>query len=507
MLTLKISEIAQKLQEGKLSALELCKMSLKRADIIKSLNAFVKLLENNAVTDAKNVDLHLSKNTYGGMMQGITVAVKDNFCMDGVETTCSSKMLSDFVPSYNATIVQRLQDAGAVIIGKTNMDEFAMGSGTVDSIHGPTKNVWGSEIPYVLKKGNVTLKHLCSREADNIIAGGSSGGSAVAVASGVCFGALGSDTGGSTRNPASYCGVVGLKPTYGSVSRYGLIPLVNSMDVPGIIARSVEDTACIFNTVSGFDEKDSTTVEKDILPIVLRDDFNISGIRVGIPKEYHCYGLAEVVLNAWSHVADVLEEAGATVVQISMPHTSYSIACYSVLNQCEVSSNMARYDGLEFGYRALQQNSTEQLYADSRSNAFNDVVRGRILAGNYFLLQKNYEKYFVQALKVRRLIAEDFVKAWSSVDILLTPTTLTEPPLMKQFLQLDNRTQSATQDYCTQPANMAGCPAVSFPVCLSHNNLPISLQLIAPNFCEQTLLSVCQWLEKTVQFPCLHIED
>ncbi|CAB0013961.1 unnamed protein product [Nesidiocoris tenuis] len=432
-----------------------------------------------------------------GRLSGTTVAVKDNFCTTDFKTTCASKMLSDYKPGYDATVVRKLKDEGAVILGKTNLDEFAMGSGTVDSLYGPTKNVWGSTLPYRI--GGKSRKKKPSWR----ISGGSSGGSAVAVASGCCRIGLGSDTGGSTRNPASYCGVVGFKPTYSSVSRHGLIPLVNSMDVPGIISRTVEDAALTFNVLCGLDVYDSTTV--NVSPAKLSENLNLSSLKVGIPREYHCKGLSPEVLAIWKSTARLLQEAGARVSQVSMPHTSASIACYSVLNQCEVASNMARFDGLRYGHRSKQGKSTEELYALSRSEGFGLVVRGRILAGNFFLLLRNYDRYYGKAMKVRRLICEDFKKVWQDYDVLLTPTTLSDAPTLEEFSRLDNREQCVMNDYCTQPANMSGCPAVSIPIALSKNELPLSLQLMSRNYDESTLLSVARWIEKQVSFPQLEL--
>lgn len=394
------------------------------------------------------------------------------------------RMLKDFKPPYNATVYQRLINAGAILAGKTNMDEFGMGSGSVDSIFGPTKNIW-------------------SKDLDNpTIAGGSSGGTAVAVASGLCRAGLGSDTGGSTRNPASYCGVVGFKPTYGLLSRHGLIPLVNSMDVPGIITRTVDDCADVFNAIGGPDRSDSTTVKKCFNPVRVPDneEINVKKLKIGIPREYHCEGLSDEVLETWKKVADLLEDSGAEVREVSMPYTSSSIFVYSILNQCEVSSNMSRYDGIEFGHRADEEQSTEHLYAKTRAEGFNSVVKNRILTGNYFLLRKNYENHFLKALKVRRLISDDFDKAFSSVDVLLTPTTLSDAPLLRDFTQNNNRDQCAVQDFCTQPANMAGVPAISIPIKLSANGLPLSLQLMGPNFSEETLFKVAKFIENSVDF-------
>ncbi|XP_063227868.1 glutamyl-tRNA(Gln) amidotransferase subunit A, mitochondrial [Bacillus rossius redtenbacheri] len=523
LLTESISQVGAKLKAGSLLSSDLCALCLSRAKYIKPLNAFVTLLNDHATQKAEESTARHRRGIRKGPLDGITLAVKDNFCMKGAPTTCCSRMLESFKPQYDATVVRKLQDAGAVIIGKCNMDEFAMGSGTVDSIFGPTKNVWRSELKYRLRqrrpRGETTSESGSaaagvhehspspSDPPDWFISGGSSGGSAVAVACGAAFAGIGSDTGGSTRNPAAYCGLVGLKPSYGLVSRHGLIPLVNSMDVPGILARTVDDAAFVLGAVAGLDDLDSTTVESHCLSAPSQDEVDVERITVGIPSEYRCAGLSGDVLEAWDSVANLLEESGAKVVQVSMPHTQLSIACYSVLNQCEVASNMARYDGIEFGLR-VEGSTTEELFASTRSAGFNDVVRARILVGNYFLLQRNYEKYFVQAQKIRSLIARDFSEVWNSgVDVLLTPTTLTTAPRYSEFVVDDNRTQCALQDYCTQPANMAGVPAVTVPVKLSKNGLPVSLQLMAPHLRDGFLLTVARWLERRVCFPVLELEE
>ncbi|XP_024939718.1 glutamyl-tRNA(Gln) amidotransferase subunit A, mitochondrial isoform X2 [Cephus cinctus] len=420
-------------------------------------------------------------------------------------------MLANFIPEYDATVYNRLKNAGAILIGKTNLDQFAMGSGTVDSYYGPTKNLWNSDILnyYVYdfhKETSLNMSPL--RKDDWYIAGGSSGGSAIAVATRTCYAAIGSDTGGSTRNPASYCGLIGLKPTYGLVSRHGLIPLVNSMDVPGIITRNVDDVLLILNAIAGPDSFDSTTLQRDYMQFQLPESVDITGLRIGIPTEYRVPGLSEEVESCWDKVACHLKEAGATVIPVSLPHTKYSIVCYSILNQCEVASNMARYDGIEYGLRADENYSTEALYAKSRSEGFNDVVRSRILAGNYFLLQENYDDYFVKAMKMRRLISNDFNAVWdSNVDILLTPTTLSDAPLYSEYTSSDNQTQCSIQDFCTQPANMAGIPAINVPTTISRKGLPISLQLMAPFLHEQRLLTIAKWIEQAVQFPQLTLKD
>ncbi|XP_034238710.1 glutamyl-tRNA(Gln) amidotransferase subunit A, mitochondrial isoform X2 [Thrips palmi] len=510
MLSTSIQSVAKQLKNSKISASELCDASLKQIEKTKSLNAFITVTSDVALKQAKESDQRFLNGMTRGDLDGIPIAIKDNFCTQGILTSCGSNMLSNFLPPYDATVVSRLRDAGTVMVGKCNLDEFAMGSGTVDSIYGPTKNIWGSNIPY-----DVTYKpnHKMSSSKPKVdpedwrIAGGSSGGSAVAVASGSCFAALGSDTGGSTRNPAAYCGVVGFKPSYGLVSRHGLIPLVNSMDVPGIIARSVEDVTLVLNAIAGPDVNDSTTLKRKYEKVSLDEGVNLLGLRIGIPKEYQNTAIDAEIVDILKKTASIFKECGANVTEVSLPHTPYSITCYSVLNQCEVASNMARYDGLRFGIRGDVTISTEQLYAETRSRGFNEVVRSRILSGNYFLLKRNYEKYFVKALKVRRLIKNDFDSLWdSNFDILLTPTTLSHAPKISEFKQYDNQTQCVTQDYCTQPANMAGIPAITVPVGLSREGLPLGLQLMAPVFHENALLRTALWLQQAVNFPQLKLK-
>ncbi|ALC47163.1 gatA, partial [Drosophila busckii] len=493
---MQILQLTSGYTKGQLTPQTVVEHALEDAVKLQTLNAFIRLTPEQARQQAKEATDRYAKQQAKSNLDGVTIAIKDNFCTANVPTTCASRMLENFVPPYDATVYARLRQVGAVLLGKTNMDQFGMGAGTVDSIYGPTKNIWSADL-----------------SQDNWrIAGGSSGGSASAVAAGLCFAAIGSDTGGSTRNPASYCGVVGFKPTYGLCSRHGLIPLVNSMDVPGILTRSVSDCVEVLNAVAGPDAgPDSTTIRKTYKKLTLPevDQINLRTLRIGIPKEYHCEGLSAEVLETWTKIADLLETAGAKVHQVSLPNTAASIFVYSILNQCEVASNMARYDGIEYGHRANDERSTEQLYAQSRAEGFNNVVKTRILTGNFLLLRKNYDDYFEKALRVRRLIAEDFIKVFETstetdrVDILLTPTTLTDAPLYKDFSSLTNRDQCAVQDFCTQPANMAGVPAVSIPVRLSKAGLPLSLQLMSNNLNEQLLLTVAHWIEAQVGFDCL----
>ncbi|XP_058802047.1 glutamyl-tRNA(Gln) amidotransferase subunit A, mitochondrial [Phymastichus coffea] len=514
VLTSSIKTVSQKIVSGEIRPSELIKATLNLTATVKPLNPFITVTSELAKQQSHESDKRQKKNALLGPLDGISIAVKDNFCIAKQPTTCASLMLANFIPGYDATVYKKLKESGAVLIGKTNLDQFAMGAGTVDSYYGPSKNLWGSEIMknYIFDDyfhdEEIQFADILSNENKWYIAGGSSGGSAIAVSTGTCFAALGSDSGGSTRNPASYCGIVGLKPTYGLVSRHGLIPLVNSMDVPGIMTRTIDDAILMLNTLAGPDPLDSTTLKDPYIPFQLLSPVDVSGLRIGLPKEYRCNELSEEMDSNWVEISQLLEEGGARVFPVSLPHTEYSIVCYSVLNQCEVASNMARYDGIEYGYRADVYTSTEELYAQTRSKAFNDVVRSRILAGNYFLLSENYDDYFVRAMKVRRLIAEDFDRCWQSgVDILLAPTTLGEAPTYRDFVSVDNQTQCSVQDFCTQPANMAGIPAVSVPIKLSRRGLPLSLQLMAPKLCEERLLAVAKWIEDVVKFPRLVLKD
>ncbi|XP_030643314.1 glutamyl-tRNA(Gln) amidotransferase subunit A, mitochondrial [Chanos chanos] len=495
MLNLSIKEVSLALREGRISATELCQKCLNHIKKTVYLNAYITVTEELAMKQAQAAESRLRRGKPRGPLDGIPFSVKDNFCTENIETTCASQMLKGYIPPFNATVVQKLLDQGAVLLGKTNLDEFAMGSGSTDGVFGPVRNPWSYSSQYREQSDQ-------DPESDWVITGGSSGGSAAAVASQSSFFALGSDTGGSTRNPGSLCGVVALKPSYGLLSRHGLIPLVNSMDVPGIFTRSVYDAATVLGILQGCDERDSTTVPTSNPVPNLPEDIDLRKIRVGIPKEYHAPGLSQETLSQWGRVADLFEKAGAQVQEVSLPHTQHSIVCYHVLCCCEVASNMARFDGLEYGHRSGVDSSTEAMYATTRHEGFNDVVRRRILSGNYFLLKQNYQRYFVKAQQVRRLISQDFAQVFrSGVDLLLTPTTLGDAARYCDFIQEDNRTRSAQEDIFTQSVNMAGLPAVSMPTALSRRGLPIGLQLIGKTFQDWNLLTVAHWMEQRLNFP------
>ncbi|XP_003466056.2 glutamyl-tRNA(Gln) amidotransferase subunit A, mitochondrial [Cavia porcellus] len=508
MLGRTLREVSVALKQGQITPTELCRKCLSVIQKTKFLNAYITVSYEVALKQAEESEKRYKKGQSLGELDGIPVAVKDNFSTAGIETTCASNMLKGYIPPFNATVVQKLLDQGAVLMGKTNLDEFAMGSGSTDGAFGPVKNPWSYSKQYREQRRLRSPGERRGADEDWLIAGGSSGGSAAAVAAATCFAALGSDTGGSTRNPAAHCGLVGFKPSYGLVSRYGLIPLVNSMDVPGILTRCVDDAATVLGVLAGHDPKDSTTVQDPVKPFVLPSLTDVSKLCVGIPKEYLVPELSSEVRSLWSKAAGLFESAGAKVIDVSLPHTSYSIVCYHVLCTSEVASNMARFDGLEYGHRCDINESTEAMYAATRREGFNDVVRGRILSGNFFLLKENYENYFIKAQKVRRLIANDFVNVFNSgVDVVLTPTTLSEAVPFLEFIKEDNRTRSAQDDIFTQAANMAGVPAVSVPAGLSPQGLPIGLQFIAPAFGDQKLLTVAKWFEKQIQFPVTQLQE
>ncbi len=513
-LPISLSEAARHFQKGSLKPSDLLDSFLAVSSAIVHLNAFVDVPDKSELRRRfRESDERWRRNAPLGLVDGAPVSFKDNFCTAGGGTSCGSQMLQTrHSPPFCATVVERIESAGAVVVAKTNLDEFGMGSGGIDSVFGPTKGLWRSGLRYELVdaygrvQDDVDTGPLTDRE-DWIIAGGSSGGSAVSVASGACLAAVGSDTGGSVRIPGAWNGLPTLKPTYGALSRHGLVPLVNSLDVPAIMAGSVDDLALCFNAMKGPDSRDSTTLDEGIPDVTLEEDPDISNVKVGIPAEYYCEGMSQEVLQAWSDCADMLEGNCSLVRRVSLPHTPYSITCYSVLNPCEVASNMARYDGLKYGLRGEVEDSTEAMFADSRHKGFNDVVRGRILSGNYFLLKRNYEDYFLKALKVRRLVNDDFRQTWESgIDLLLTPVTLDVAPSYKSFSALDNRTQTTRQDYCTQPVNLAGLPAATVPFRLSKKeSLPVSLQIVGQKCQEKKVMALAKWLENRLNFPRIRL--
>ncbi|KAG0726358.1 Glutamyl-tRNA(Gln) amidotransferase subunit A, mitochondrial [Chionoecetes opilio] len=501
-----VGEVGAQLVAGAVTAVEVCEAALARQAAVAALRPFITTTHHTARLAAAAAHRRYECGKPLGALDGIPVAVKDNFCVQGILTTCGSRMLTPYVPPYSATVVERLLGAGAVLMGKTNLDEFAMGSGTLDSSFGPSKNIYRSGMKYSL---GGTEKYPTSglEDGDWVVAGGSSGGSALAVATGTAYLALGSDTGGSVRNPSSYCGVVGLKPSYGVVPRWGLVSLVNSMDVPGLVGRCVDDVAAMLAVVAGLDPKDSTSVSSDLKGLQLPPAPSLAGVVVGVPREYHQPGTSREVVEAWTRLADTMEEAGAEVMNCPPGfHAAHRALHRLLLHPQPLRGGVQLHPLHRRGVRAQGGGGAVHggTVCPDAAGGLNEVVRGRVLAGNYFLLKENRKKYFEQALKVRRLIWQDFEAVWrSGVSLLLTPTTPTPALRYSEFSALDNRTQVAAQDICTQAANMAGVGAVSVPVGMGRQGVPLALQLMAPRGHDAHLLAAAKWIEQHVNFPRL----
>lgn len=458
------------------SAVEVCRSALDRIERLSELNAFITTTAESALADAERIDRAAEKGEPLPMLAGAIIAVKDNMVMRGVRTTAGSRILHNYKPPYTATAVSRLQEAGAIIIGKTNCDEFAMGSSTENSAYSPVKNPWDpTRVP-----------------------GGSSGGSAVAVAAGMAIGALGSDTGGSIRQPASLCGVVGLKPTYGRVSRYGLIAFGSSLDQIGPFANSVEDAAAILSVIAGRDENDSTSsnVEVEDYPSAITGD--VRGLRVGVPREYYGEGLDSEVKEKTEAAIRKFEELGAKVVSISLPHTEYAVPVYYLIATAEASSNLARYDGVRYGFRAEEPATLKDMYSRTREQGFGAEVKRRIMLGTYALSAGYYDAYYGKAQKVRALIERDFRNAFASCDVVATPTAPTAA--FKLGEKTDDPLEMYLSDIYTITANLAGVPGISLPCGLSSSGLPIGIQLIGRQFDEAILLRAARNLEQALGF-------
>jgi len=435
------------------------------------LNAFLDVFRDQALEQARRVDRKLAAGQ-GGPLAGMVVAIKDALCMEGVKTTCASKILANFVSPYDATAVARLRAADAVLIGKTNMDEFAMGSSTENSAFGPVKNpVDESKVP-----------------------GGSSGGSCVAVAAGMAHAALGSDTGGSIRQPAAFCGVVGMKPTYGRVSRYGLVALSSSFDTIGPFANCVRDAARVLGVIAGRDAQDATSAE---IPVPAYEQFltkDVRGKTVGLPAEAFTDGLSPEIRSAIDGCVARLRDAGADVREVRLPHSSYTISAYYILMTAEASSNLARYDGARYGYRSGGAKELGAMYTRSRSEGFGAETKRRIMLGTYVLSAGYYDAYYRKAQRVRRLIQEDFDQAFRSVECLLMPTTPTTAFGVGE--KIDDPLAMYLSDVYTVSANLAGIPAISVPCGTDRAGLPIGVQVLGPRFGEPAVLTVADFLEQ-----------
>jgi aspartyl-tRNA(Asn)/glutamyl-tRNA(Gln) amidotransferase subunit A len=462
---LTIAELIDGLRNKRFSSQELTRHYLDRiARLDNHYGSFITVTAERALAQAKAADAHLAAGNAPALC-GVPFAHKDIFCTQGVRTSCASKMLDSFVPPYSATVVSRLDDAGAVMLGKTNMDEFAMGSSNETSFYGKVSNPWRtSHVP-----------------------GGSSGGSAAAVAAHLAPAATGTDTGGSIRQPAALCGITGLKPTYGRVSRYGMIAFASSLDQAGPMARTAEDCAHLLQAMAGFDTKDSTSVDLAVPDYSAGLDAPLQGLRIGLPKEYFGNGCDAAVEVAIQEVIKTLQSLGASVKEISLPHTQYAVPTYYVVAPAEASSNLSRFDGVRYGYRCDNPKDLLDLYTRTRAEGFGDEVKRRILIGTYALSAGYYDAYYIQAQKVRRLIKQDFVAAFNDVDVILGPTT--PSPAFAHGAKNSDPITMYLEDIFTIPANLAGLPALSMPAGLV-DGMPVGVQLIGNDFTEARLLNI-----------------
>lgn len=465
--TLTIHELQELLQRREVTAGEVLQAFLERiAREEAKVQAYMSVGEREAVRGAARVDQRRDRGEPVGPLAGVPLAIKDVICTQGIPTTCSSKILEGFIPPYDATVVRRLDQAGMVLLGKTNMDEFAMGSSTENSAYKLTRNPWDM--------GRVP--------------GGSSGGSAAAVAADLCAGALGSDTGGSIRQPAAFCGIVGLKPTYGRISRYGLVAFASSLDQIGPMTKDVRDAAILLNVIAGHDPCDSTSVDLPVADYTAPLGREITGLRIGIPDEYFIEGMDAEVETAVREAISVLESLGAKAERLSLPHTEYAVATYYLVATAEASSNLARYDGVKYGLRAREARDLFAMYTDSRRNGFGPEVKRRIMLGTYGLSAGYYDAYYLKALKVRTLIRKDFEEAFKRCDVILTSTAPT--PAFRIGEKTDDPLTMYLSDIFTISANLAGIPGISLPCGFTQVGLPVGLQLLGRPFDEATVLQV-----------------
>jgi aspartyl-tRNA(Asn)/glutamyl-tRNA(Gln) amidotransferase subunit A len=479
---LTLLEAARSLRRGDINAVELTRACLSRIDAVESVvHAFLAQIPDLAIAQAERADQVLNvwrkqKRENLPLVHGIPLAIKDVLCLEGVPTTCGSLILEGFRPPYTATSVKRLLDDGAIILGKTNTDEFAMGSSTENSAYGPTHNPWDLER----------------------VPGGSSGGSAAAVAASMSFAALGTDTGGSVRQPASFCGVTGIKTSYGRVSRYGLIAYGSSLDTVGALARSAADLLPLYKSIAGYDPLDSTSASDPLEDFAL-DDFDLKGIRIGVPKEYFIQGLQHEVDQAVRAAVAVLEAQGANVQDVSLPHTDLALPVYYLIAPAEASANLARYDAIRFGPRHASDELLEQ-YFETRGALFGAEVKRRIMLGTYALSAGYYDAYYGQAQKVRTMIKADFEEAFQTVDLIACPVAPTTA--FKIGEHGDDPLSMYLEDVFTLPANLAGIPGIAFPVGFDTHGLPVGMQLLGPYLAEDMLFRVCHAYQQLTDWHC-----
>ncbi|MDQ8738920.1 Asp-tRNA(Asn)/Glu-tRNA(Gln) amidotransferase subunit GatA [Paenibacillus sp. LHD-38] len=469
---LRLQDVHNKLNNKELSVSELVSASYARiAETEPAIKAFITLNEENARLQASELDKQLQEGGERGLLFGLPAGVKDNIVTEGLLTTCASQFLSNYNPIYDATVVRKLKSAHSVTIGKLNMDEFAMGGSNENSSYYPTRNPWNTEY----------------------VPGGSSGGSAASVAAGQVYFSLGSDTGGSIRQPAAYCGIVGLKPTYGLVSRFGLVAFASSLDQIGPLTKNVEDSAYVLQAIAGYDAGDSTSANVEIPDYTSALTGDVKGLRIGVPKEYLGAGIDPRVKEAVLQALVVYESLGATWEEVSLPHTEYAIATYYLLASSEASSNLARFDGVRYGVRAENPENLIDLYKKSRSEGFGAEVKRRIMLGTYALSSGYYDAYYLKAQKVRTLIKQDFDQVFSQYDLIIGPTAPT--PAFRIGEQVGDPLTMYLNDICTIPVSLAGVPAISVP-CGTADGLPIGLQIIGKAFDESTVLRAAHAFEQ-----------
>jgi aspartyl-tRNA(Asn)/glutamyl-tRNA(Gln) amidotransferase subunit A len=472
---LTLVESIKHVKEKKCSAAELVSAYVKRIEKSDKLNCFNTKDLENAVNKAKKID---ASKKLDKVLVGAPIAVKDLFCTKGIKTTASSKILSNFIPTYESTVTEKLWNEDAILIGKLNSDEFAMGSSNETSSFGNVLN------PYRLNN-------------ENLVPGGSSGGCASAVAADLTSATVGTDTGGSIRQPAAFTGIVGLKPTYGRCSRWGIVAYASSLDQAGPMTKDVRDAALMLDVISGYDQKDSTSANKPKSSFLNSIKNNVKGLRVGVPKEYRVENMPKEVDDLWQEGIKILKDNGAVIKDISLPHTKYALPTYYIIAPAEASSNLARYDGVRYGLRAEGKDLTE-MYENTRSKGFGTEVKRRIMIGTYVLSSGYYDAYYLKAQKVRNLIKMDFDNAYKDVDVILTPTTPTSA--FKFGEKTDDPIAMYLNDIFTVTANLAGLPAISLPIKYNKDGLPLALQLFGKPFDEQTLLNTAYSIEQQVNF-------
>ena len=478
--TLPLTAQRDLIREGAITARDLTALHLERIARLDPRLGAMLAVSTDAEAQAEAVDHARKTNAHLGPLAGVPVAIKDQIVTRDLTTTAGSKMLAGWRPPYDATVVTKLREAGAIILGKTNLDEFAMGSATSHSAFHPTRNPWNPER----------------------VPGGSSGGSAAAVAAGLAAGALGTDTGGSIRQPASFCGVVGLKPTYGRVSRYGAIAYASSLDQIGPMARTTADVAALYDAIAGYDPRDHTSLPNPLSPAceaLSTESNNLAGLRVGLPAEYLGDGVDPEVQRTIEHALDQLRDRGATIIPVHLPHTRIAIATYYLIATAEASSNLARYDGVRYGHRATTPTDLQDLYARSRAEGFGAEVKRRILLGTFALSSGYYDAYYGQAQRARTLIRRDFAAAFAQVDLIAGPVS--PVPAWKIGALEDDPLAMYLMDILTVPVNLAGLPALSVPCGLTSDTLPIGLQLIGPPLSENRLLQVGHTIEQALPQP------